>query len=298
MPPDLPKHFMLRRVRQLIDHLDDGVLALVAARRRLVATAAVLKRSVGLPLFDQQREISVSMRAQRFGRHLGLEPVITDSLITVLVADAHNVQELNLNPEAADNARTMRQTSLEPIMPVPAGLSTEIGQQLLRLIPPPARLARPLGWLPDAWQRHAFELAMRRALAGPLAAGALEFLRERRLGIEVSDLGLRWVVSMHADQLLVCAHDLESEATVRGTATDLLLLVARLEDADTLFFQRRLTMTGDTELGLTARNLLDQLPWENVPLGLRIVLNRCARLARAGRATYHHECADPAPTWQ
>ena len=69
---------------------------------------------------------------------------------------------------------------------------------------------------------------------------------------------------------------------MRGSVTDLLLLAGRLEDADTLFFQRRLVLTGDTELGLTARNLLDRLPWESVPLGLRIVLNRGARFARSG----------------
>src|SRR3546814_17833041 len=76
----------------------------------------------------------------------------------------------------------------------------------------------------------------------------------------------------------VCSSDL-----VRGTATDLLLLAARLADADTLFFQRRLVLTGDTELGLTVRNLLDRLPWEAVPLAVRIRLKRGARLTRAAR---------------
>ena len=33
-----------------------------------------------------------------------------------------------------------------------------------------------------------------------------------------------------------------------------------------------------------ARNVLDRLPWEQVPLGLRIVLNRGARLAQSARA--------------
>ena len=45
-------------------------------------------------------------------------------------------------------------------------------------------------------------------------------------------------------------------------------------------------LTGDVELGLTARNLLDRLPWETVPLGLRIALNRGARFARAARGAY------------
>ncbi len=70
---------------------------------------------------------------------------------------------------------------------------------------------------------------------------------------------------------------------VRGSATDLLLLASRLEDADTLFFQRRLVLTGDTELGLTVRNLLDRLPWEELPLGLRIPLQRSSLLLRAAR---------------
>ncbi|MDQ6645877.1 MAG: hypothetical protein M3Y93_01400 [Pseudomonadota bacterium] len=68
-------------------------------------------------------------------------------------------------------------------------------------------------------------------------------------------------------------------------------MAGRLEDADTLFFQRRLRLTGDTELGLTARNMLDRLPWESIPLALRIVMNRSARFARTARAAYRHDFA-------
>lgn len=125
---------------------------------------------------------------------------------------------------------------------------------------------------------------MTSVLAGPLHAGALEFLQGRRLGIEVADLGVGWVVTLDGNGLR--AIDAEAEASVRGSAADLLLLASRLEDADTLFFQRRLGLTGDSELGLTARNLLDRLPWEQVPLALRIVLNRGARLACAAREAH------------
>jgi predicted lipid carrier protein YhbT len=67
---------------------------------------------------------------------------------------------------------------------------------------------------------------------------------------------------------------------VRGEVTDLLLLASRLEDADTLFFHRRLQLTGDVELGLLVRNLLDRLPWETLPRPLQAALEGCARLAR------------------
>jgi predicted lipid carrier protein YhbT len=126
-------------------------------------------------------------------------------------------------------------------------------------------------------------------LAGPLASGALAALESRRIGIEVDDLGLRWVVVLRDGGMRACADGESAEATVRGSATDLLLLASRREDADTLFFQRRLRLTGDTELGLTARNLLDQLPWEDVPLGLRIALHRGAGLAQAARAAHRGE---------
>jgi predicted lipid carrier protein YhbT len=124
-------------------------------------------------------------------------------------------------------------------------------------------------------------------LAGPLAAGALDDLAGRRLGVEVTDLKMRWVVAIGERRIEVLEPDAGAESTVRGSATDLLLLASRLEDADTLFFQRRLELTGDTELGLTVRNLLDQVAWETIPLWLRIMLDRGAQLARAARAAHY-----------
>ncbi len=135
--------------------------------------------------------------------------------------------------------------------------------------------------IPAAVKKQFLERMMARVLEVPLAGDDLDFMDGRRLGIEVTDLGLQWVIACRQGRLLVC--DEPAEASVRGTATDLLLLASRHEDADTLFFQRRLVLTGDTELGLTVRNLLERLPWESVPLGLRIGLDRGAKLARAAR---------------
>ena len=56
---------------------------------------------------------------------------------------------------------------------------------------------------------------------------------------------------------------------MRGTATDLLLLAGRLEDADTLFFQRRLVLTGDvdpaTALGVWLRSDFRFAPLNSTP---------------------------------
>jgi predicted lipid carrier protein YhbT len=156
-------------------------------------------------------------------------------------------------------------------------------RRLLRLLPPPAALARPLQLLPKPLLDRGSRMLVDAVLAEPLANGSLDQLAGRRLGVEVTDLGLRWVVAIDERRVTMLEPGTAAEATVRGSATDLLLLASRLDDADTLFFQRRLQLTGDVELGLTVRNLLDQLPWEAMPLGLRIALNRGARLARAAR---------------
>jgi predicted lipid carrier protein YhbT len=148
-------------------------------------------------------------------------------------------------------------------------------------------LAAPLHLVPATLLRRGTAQVLAHVFAGPLAEGRLDEFSGRSIGVEVTDLDLRWVVAIGERRLDVLDPGAEAEATVRGTATDLLLLSSRLEDADTLFFHRRLQLTGDVELGLALRNLLDQLPWESIPLALRIALNRGARFARAARAAHH-----------
>ncbi len=156
----------------------------------------------------------------------------------------------------------------------------------MHLIPSPRFLAAPLRLLPEPLLRHGSARVIAHVLATPLAEGRLDDFAGRRIGVEVTDLGLRWIVAFGERRVDVLERSADAEAIVRGTATDLLLLASRLEDADTLFFHRRLELTGDVELGLAVRNLLDQLPWDSLPLGLRIALNRGARLARAARDAY------------
>lgn len=276
--------------------VDAGMLALAAIRRRLVRDVAAAKINSGQALRDEGREARVRVRGARIARLLGLPHDTASGLLDQLIADAWRLQGIGIDvghggpPAPGGNllprprvAGTEPETGMNPgYDPVP-----HAPRAWLRLIPPPARWAPLLRHVPDRLQDDVLERAMRHALAALEPDGGLEVLEGRRVGIEVTDLGLRWVVTRHGGVMRACAGSPAAQATVRGSATDLLLLAARLEDADTLFFQRRLVLTGDTELGLTARNLLDRLPWDQVPLALRIALNRLARLARAARAATH-----------
>ncbi|WP_374359083.1 SCP2 domain-containing protein [Thermomonas sp.] len=273
----------LTPVRAAIDGVDDGMVLLLAARARLARLAGRLKSQAGARGRDPGREREVRERAAALAAWVGVAPEVASGVVALAIGEACRAQALaaDLDQGQAATAGLMMAATMhaQTDTPLPAG------NPLLRLVPPPRRFAPLLRAVPPSLRKRVIERAMAQALAQPLAEGALDFMAGRRLGIEVSDLGIGWVVELQVARLVVV--DEPAEATVRGTATDLLLLAGRREDADTLFFQRRLVLTGDTELGLTARNVLDRLPWEQVPLALRIAINRGARFADAARAAYH-----------
>ena len=277
------EHLALMQTRLLIDRVDDALLLLFAARRRLALRARACKQSARLPLADASREHDVRSRTQRMARGLGVSSRTARALSDLAIADARLSQ--GLAPDLNQGSDTGLHGMIHGAMEHTHDASEPRVSRWLRLLPPPARWAIALRACPPALQRALLERAMARVLAVPLENGGLAFLRDRRLGIDVTDLDLHWVVTLDRGGLR--AIEQPAEASVRGTATDLLLLAGRLEDADTLFFQRRLVLTGDTELGLTARNLLERLPWEEVPLALRIVINRGARFAQSARSAYH-----------
>lgn len=266
----------LHRLRVALDLVDDVLVGTLAARRLLVTRVARAKHDAGLPAADPAREQAVRTRARRLAARLALPEATAEALVDVAIADARARQGLAADMDQGAHARPPR------IIAPDMHTSTDSrASRWLRLLPPPTLLAPIARRIPARLQRRLLERAVASALAAPIAAGTLDFMQGRRIGIEVTDLGLCWTVELRNGRLQ--AVDDAPEASVRGTATDLLLLAARLEDADTLFFQRRLVLTGDTELGLTARNVLDRLPWESVPLALRIVLHRAAGLARDAR---------------
>ena len=149
------------------------------------------------------------------------------------------------------------------------------GPQLLRL---------PLGITPFALKKPLIEALLRGHLQQALVEGEVDFLSQRWLGIEISDLDLRWSVTLADGQLRVADRD-ACDVWFRATAGDLLLIAARRRDPDTLFFQRRLVIEGDTELGLYVKNLMDAIELEQMPKALRVMLLQLADFVEAGQKT-------------
>jgi predicted lipid carrier protein YhbT len=130
-------------------------------------------------------------------------------------------------------------------------------------LPPVTR--KVAAWIPSLLKVGAITRIMNVFLALPLAAGELEFLRQCVVNIYVSDAELKFSVRLDQGKLCAGVEVAEADLTIEGTVYTFLLLATRKVDADTLFFQRQLKTSGDTELGLYVKNFLDGLEPETLP---------------------------------
>ncbi|MGO9443361.1 MAG: SCP2 domain-containing protein [Thiobacillaceae bacterium] len=144
----------------------------------------------------------------------------------------------------------------------------------------PTPLKSFISRLPVTPPSAAFSLVANRLLWPALKTLDWQPLVGRRYAIVVKDLGLslRFSVSPRG----FAANTGTPELTISASARDFLLLLGRREDPDTLFFSRRLVTEGDTELGLTVKNLLDAIDPEAVLQRMPAPLARAVRHVMAG----------------
>ncbi|MGS0639771.1 ubiquinone anaerobic biosynthesis accessory factor UbiT, partial [Citrobacter sp. VF227] len=80
---------------------------------------------------------------------------------------------------------------------------------------------------------------------------------------------------------LIVSQNADADASFSADASDLLMIAARKQDPDPLFFHRRLVIEGDTDLGLYVKNLMDAIELEQMPKALRIMLMQLADFVEA-----------------
>lgn len=148
----------------------------------------------------------------------------------------------------------------------------------------PSLMSVPVKLAPFALKRQVLEQVLSWQFRQALAEGELEFLEGRWLSIHVRDIGLLWYTSV-VDGRLVVSQQADADVSFSADASDLLMIAARKQDPDTLFFQRRLVIEGDTELGLYVKNLMDAIELEQMPKALRMMLMQMADFVEAGLKT-------------
>jgi len=136
------------------------------------------------------------------------------------------------------------------------------------------RLAHPstLGQLalkaPRRLNRLLIEQLGNRAFAEQIGDGDFDFLEGRSLQIEITDAGL-FIGLGFAKAKIVCHffsdHAEEADATLSIDSLNSIRLLQQEVDPDTLFFQRKLRINGDTELAHQVKNTIDTLDPSVIP---------------------------------
>ncbi|USD64765.1 SCP2 domain-containing protein [Vibrio sp. SCSIO 43136] len=148
-----------------------------------------------------------------------------------------------------------------------------------------AILRSPAQLLPQSLQNRALLEGLKQVFREALEDGDFEFLEDKWLKVEVRDLNLAWFISYQDEQLVVADKVVAHDVSFSGELNDLVLIAGRKEDPDTLFFQRRLSIEGDTELGLEVKNLMDSVDLDALPSGMKIALDQLANFVQKGMQT-------------
>ncbi|MCG3721673.1 SCP2 domain-containing protein [Vibrio cincinnatiensis] len=143
-------------------------------------------------------------------------------------------------------------------------------------------LRSPIHLLPKFVQKKVLLDGLKMVFHEALEEGDFEFLNDKWLKVEIRDLDLRWYISYQQDRLLVADAPQQEDVSFSGNLNDLVLIAGRKEDPDTLFFQRRLSIEGDTELGLEVKNLMDSVDLQQLPQALQILLHQLADFVHKG----------------
>ncbi|PQP00225.1 sterol-binding protein [Massilia phosphatilytica] len=125
-----------------------------------------------------------------------------------------------------------------------------------RLPAPVRHILSRLPGRPGAWL---FAAGLNAGLKPHLDADVREQLLRKRLRLAVLDAGVSFDVAWNGRAFAAVPARAEPDVVIGATLYDLGLLATRREDPDTLFFNRRLVMEGDTELGLLIKNSLDAI---------------------------------------
>lgn len=104
------------------------------------------------------------------------------------------------------------------------------------------------------------EAPLNRIFAQAIDDGEFDEFEGRRIRLEVNGGQPGITIGFWSGRLRVI--DGPGEATIRGSLSAFRTLAERQQDPDQLFFQRRLVIEGDTELGLRLKNLLDSVEWQ------------------------------------
>lgn len=119
--------------------------------------------------------------------------------------------------------------------------------------------------VPDAAHSELLSRLFSHLLKGQWLAEQLVDLEGKRVCLAISDTGNELVFVIRGQRLLRERRSDPAkpwDVRISGQLEDFWRLATRREDPDTLFFNRRLTLEGETDTGLYIKNMLDALDFD------------------------------------
>lgn len=142
----------------------------------------------------------------------------------------------------------------------------------------PKQVGKLLSLLPAYPGSLLFVTGLNLAFVKNLPTDVRDSLAGKKLRITISDAQLSFDFEWMHKSFSACRNMGAADLTISASAHDFLLLAQHQEDPDTLFFSRRLSMEGDTELGLLVKNTIDAIELPIFHIGQMSPENVLARM--------------------
>ncbi|MBE93406.1 MAG: lipid carrier protein [Idiomarina sp.] len=122
------------------------------------------------------------------------------------------------------------------------------------------KIIQPINKLiPERIINFGSEQLLNRLFKEEIISGDLDFISERVVEIKVKDIDLSLFLTLKGNQLKALNNPTNADVQLSADGDALLLLIYGKVDPDTLFFNRKLMVKGNTELGLHLKNFLDTI---------------------------------------
>jgi predicted lipid carrier protein YhbT len=153
---------------------------------------------------------------------------------------------------------------------------------LLRRLPP--LVLKPVRFVPHFLHRRIIEFGLNQFFKEPIETDQLQMLEGRRILLDITDLNLHFLIGVKNGKPGLLQNLTPPDVSIRGPLEEFVLLASNRVDPDTQFFQRRITVEGDTELGLEVKNLIYSLDPDRLPAVVNRLLNHLGWLVEKTRA--------------
>lgn len=130
--------------------------------------------------------------------------------------------------------------------------------------------------VPFTLKKKVIESVLNKVFGEHIDDGDFDFLNKKVVALNISDLKEQVYISF--DNGLKVLRPQQYHVEISGSLDDFVTLALRKEDPDTLFFQRRICIQGETELGLAVKNLIDSVDLDELPRGIRKGLSFSERI--------------------